>query len=160
MIRDRRIVVLGVGNRLLCDDAAGPLVIERLGADAATAADDRLVLCDGGTVGLALLPCVEETDALIAVDSASFGAAPGTVRVFEGADMDAVMGGRHRSAHEVALADVMAAAALRGRLPQRRALVAVQPQCTRLGLEPSAAVQAALPDMCRAVHGLVQRWCP
>lgn len=160
MNRDRRIVVLGLGNRLLCDDAAGPLVIEQLGADAATAGDDRVVLCDGGTVGLALLPCVEETDALIAVDSASFGAEPGTVRVFEGAEMDAMMGGRYRSAHEVALADVMAAAALCGHLPGRRALVAVQPQCTQLGLQPTAAVQAALPDMCRAVHGLVQRWNP
>ena len=61
---------------------------------------------DGGTVGLALLPEIENASAFVAVDAARFGAAPGTVRVFEGPDMDALLSGRRRSAHEVALADL------------------------------------------------------
>lgn len=147
-------VVLGFGNRLLGDDAAGPLVIDRLAQPPAVAA----ALLDGGTVGLALLPAIEDAAALVAVDAARFGAVPGTVRVFEGAAMDAALGGGRRSAHEVALADLVGAAALTGRLPARRALVAVEPAHTEIGVAPSAAVAAALPAMCAEVRRLLQRW--
>ncbi len=72
--------------------------------------------------------------------------------------MDAQLGGRKRSAHEVALADLMGAAALSGHLPGRRALVAVQPESTALGLDPTPTVAAAIPQLCRAVDDLLQRW--
>ncbi|MBN8509446.1 MAG: hydrogenase maturation protease [Burkholderiales bacterium] len=147
-------VVLGLGNRLLGDDAAGPLVIDRLARAPATSA----TLLDGGTVGLALLPAIEDAKALVAVDAARFGAPTGTVQVFEGGAMDALLAGRRCSAHEVALADLVGAAALTGRLPERRALVAVEPAQTDLGTGPSAAVAGALPVMCAAVERLLQRW--
>jgi len=152
----RRVLVLGVGNRLLRDDGAGPLAIDRLRDDPHRSAG--ACLCDGGTVGLALLPKIEDVQVLVAVDAARFGAAPGTVRVFEGAAMDAQLGGRRRSAHEVALADLLAAAALGERLPARRALVAVQPESIEWGLEPSPAVARAIPRLCDAVHQLLARW--
>lgn len=150
------VLVLGLGNRLLSDDAAGPLAIDHLADDATLAGAVRCR--DGGTIGLALLPEIEDASALIAVDAARFGATPGTVQVFEGDDMDRVLGGRKTSAHELALADLMAAAAFSGRLPARRALVAVQPESTDLGLAPTAPVQAAVPRLCDAVRDLVQRW--
>lgn len=148
------VLVLGLGNRLLCDDAAGPLAVDALAASCEGAAAFR----DGGTIGLSLLPQIEDAAAFIAVDAALFGAEPGTVRVFEGAAMDEQLGGRKRSAHEVALFDLMAAAALNGRLPVRRALVAVEPASTALGLEPTAAVAAAIPRLCSAVTELLSRW--
>lgn len=150
------VLVLGLGNRLLSDDAIGPLVVDALGARDDIACIARLR--DGGTIGLALLPEIEQADAIIAVDAARFGAAPGTVRTFEGDAMDRLLGGRRTSAHDVALSDLMAAAALGGCLPDRRALVAVEPADTRLGLEPSDAVQAALPILCDAVRALLRRW--
>lgn len=152
---DDAVLVLGLGNRLLGDDAVGPLAVDALAA----AADARVARYqDGGTIGLSLLPQIEDAAAFIAVDAALFGAAPGTVRVFEGAAMDNQLGGRKRSAHEVALADLMAAAALNGRLPARRALVAVEPASTALGLELTPAVDAALPRLRAAVNELLDRW--
>ncbi|MBL8345670.1 MAG: hydrogenase maturation protease [Rubrivivax sp.] len=148
-------LVLGLGNRLLGDDAAGPLAVATL---AASDGDRGAIFRDGGTIGLALLPEIQDASGFIAVDAARFGAEAGTVRVFEGEAMDAQLGGRKRSAHEVALADLMGAAALSGRLPGRRALVAVQPESTALGLEPTPAVAAAIPQLCRAVDELLQRW--
>lgn len=153
---ERAVLVLGLGNRLLSDDAAGPLVIDTLASDAGGEIRYR----DGGTIGLALLPEIEDAGSLIAVDAARFGAEPGTVRVFEGDAMDAQLGARKTSAHELALADLMAAAALGGRLPARRALVAVEPGSTALGLAPTPPVQAALPRLCDAVRDLLQRWQP
>ncbi len=148
------VLVLGLGNRLLCDDAAGPLAVDAL----TVSYDGAAEFCDGGTIGLSLLPQIEDAAAFIAVDAALFGAEPGTVRVFEGAAMDEQLGGRKRSAHEVALFDLMAAAALNGRLPVRRALVAVEPASTALGLEPTPAVAAAIPRLCSAVTELLSRW--
>ncbi len=150
------VLVLGLGNRLLSDDAAGPLAVDALAASSDTPCATRLR--DGGTIGPALLPEIEDAAAFIAVDAARFGAAPGTVQVFEGDAMDRQLGGRKTSAHEVALADLMAAAAFHGRLPARRALVAVEPATTALGLEPSPPVQAAVPQMCDAVRDLLRRW--
>jgi len=155
--RDSSVLVLGLGNRLLGDDAAGPLVVDAL---AASGRAGSALLRDGGTIGLSLLPEIEDAAALIAVDAAEFDAPPGAVRVFEGATMDRQLGGRKRSAHEVALFDLMAAAELCGRLPARRALVAVQPASTALGLEPTAEVAAAIPALCAAVQELVTRWTP
>ncbi|MEZ5729323.1 MAG: hydrogenase maturation protease [Burkholderiaceae bacterium] len=151
-------LVLGLGNRLLADDAAGPLAIDRLEARGAGTSDIRLR--DGGTIGLALLPEIEDAQALIAIDAAAFGEPPGTVRVFEGADMDAQLGGRKRTAHEVALADLISAAMFSGTLPARRALVAVQPGSTELALSPTPAVAAAIDTLCDAVDGLLERWRP
>jgi hydrogenase maturation protease len=146
------LLVLGIGNRLLQDDAAGPLVVDALRDCLPNGA--RL---DGGTMGLGLLPEIECSDALIVVDAARFGAEPGTVRVFEGEAMDAQAMGRKTSVHEVALADLLGAAALQGLLPPRRALVAVEPARTELGLEPTPAVRGVLPRMADAVLAAVER---
>ena len=155
--RQARVLVLGIGNSLLTDDGVGPRVIERL-QGGSLGALPGVSLMDGGTLALSLLPAIEACRALVAVDAARFGAEAGTVRVFEGEAMDAQVMGRKQTAHEVALADLLGAAALQGLLPDRRALVAVQPGSTALGLDPTPAVQAALPALCEAVLALVKRW--
>ncbi len=149
-----RSLILGLGNRLMTDDAAGPLVIDAL--TALTPAGARV--CDGGTVGLSLLPDIEACEEFIAVDAAYMGAAPGTVRVFENDDMDRQLGGKKHSAHEVALADLMSSALLLGALPARRALVAVQPDVVAVGLGPTPPVSQAIPHMAEAVLALLARW--
>jgi hydrogenase maturation protease len=149
-------LVVGLGNRLLSDDSAGPLVIDRLCTRAEICAKASLI--DGGTIGLGLLPSIESGASLIAIDAARFGAAPGTVRVFEGEDMDRQIGARGGSVHELALTDLIAAAALSGTLPQRRALVAVEPGSTAPGSALSDAVDAAIPLMCEQVDRLLARW--
>jgi hydrogenase maturation protease len=148
-----RCLVLGIGNRLLQDDAAGPLVIDRLAALALPGVQ----LLDGGTMGLSLLPDIEACEVLIVVDAARCQAEPGAVRVFENEAMDNQAMGRKQTVHEVALADLLGAAALQGLLPARRALVAVEPASTALGLAPTPAVLAALPQMVDRVQGLLAR---
>lgn len=157
MTHPQDVLVLGLGNVLLSDDAAGSLAVAHLARTQPPGAG--VVFRDGGTIGLGLLPEIEDAAAFIAVDAARFGAAPGTVKVFEGAAMDAMLCGSKRSAHEVALADLMGAAALQDRLPARRALVAVEPHSTALGLAPTPAVDAAIPQMCAEVNQLLARWC-
>ena len=77
------ILILGLGNTLLTDDGIGLHVIAALDRDDARRSDGSVVVLDGGTLGLALLPEIEAATALIVVDAANFGGAPGEVRVFD-----------------------------------------------------------------------------
>lgn len=148
------ILVLGIGNRLMTDDAAGPIAIERLsGADLP---GTRVI--DGGTCGLTLLPEIEACGGLIVIDAAQIGAEPGTVRVVEGTAMDALMRGPKQTAHEVALCDLLDAAACTTGRPALRALVAIQPGRVAVGYDPTPAVAAAIPAVCDAVRATLDRW--
>ena len=155
----RGVLVLGLGNRLLTDDGVGPAVLDLLhehDRDALERAGARL--CDGGTVGLALLPQIEDARALIVVDAARFSGAPGEIRVFEGDAMDAQSGRSANTVHEAGLADLMSAARLAGFLPERRALVGIEPAETGWGMEPTPAVAAAAPQACIEIRALLERW--
>ncbi|HEY7646074.1 MAG TPA: hydrogenase maturation protease [Hyphomicrobiales bacterium] len=154
MTASRDALILGLGNRLMSDDAAGPLVIKRL----ASLAPDGTRMLDGGTLGIALLPEIEASEALIVVDAAELGASPGAVAVFHGADMDRMLGGVKKTAHEIALSDLIAAAKLTGACPPQRALVAVQPETIALGLEPSQCVASAIPQMVAEILLILERW--
>gem|GEM_PF-73567 len=121
----------------------------------------RVDYLDGGTLSFTLAGPIGEADALIVVDTAQLDSEPGTVRVFEGRDMDAFVGnGRKTSVHEVSLRDVLAISSLEGRLPARRALVGIQPGVMDWGNEPTPAVAAAIPRACEAVRDLLERWIP
>jgi hydrogenase maturation protease len=152
-------MLIGIGNILLTDDGVGIHVINELGArQRAGGIAAEIALRDGGTIGLALLSEFQDLESLIVVDATEFGSAPGAVRVFEGAAMDAQLRGCKRTAHEVALADLMAAAELTGCAPKRRALLGIQPEKTGWGLEPTAAVAAAIPQACDSIISLLGEW--
>ena len=154
------IVVLGVGNTLLTDDGIGVHVVREL-IDAAERDEvrrDGVVYHDGGTIGLALLPLIENVGGVILVDAADFGGRPGEVRRFEAEAMDAMLRVHRSTPHEVAVSDLMLTAELIGMRPERRALVAVQVGNLQLGLEPEPAVLAALPAARAEIAGLLERW--
>lgn len=152
-------LVLGIGNSLLSDDGVGIHVISQLQAllDADPSLP-RFATRDGGTIGLALLPEIEDSDDLVVVDAMELGAAPGTVRIFHDADMDRQLTGVKKSAHEVALADLMMAAELAGVAPRRKALVAIQPEVTTWGLAPTPAVGVAVPAAAASVLNILKEW--
>ena len=153
-----KILVMGLGNTLLTDDGIGPHVIAAMGEGVAGRTSAPVAFLDGGTLGLALLPEIEAATALIVVDAARFGGAPGEVRVFDEAAMDAQLGAAKSSAHELALADIIGAAALSGRLPGKRALVGIAPKAVSWGLEPTPEVAASIPLACAKIMGIIERW--
>ena len=150
------ILVLGLGNTLLSDDGVGVHVLQCLEKDQ----NDKVSYCEGGTLGLSLLPDIENATSLIVIDAAELRAKPGTMRTFIGADMDVQIGGRKKSAHEVALSDLIDTATLMGRKPERRALIAIQPETiNEWGLYPTPPIAAAIPAACDAVRTLIKEWC-
>ena len=146
---------MGIGNSLLTDDGAGIHTLERF---AETNTNDDVFCLDGGTVGLALLDRLSDLDGLVALDAMKLGHRPGTVTVLEGEAMDAHLRNQHGSVHEVGLSDLMDALRLRGDLPEKRALIGIEPEDMDWGTEPTAVVAAALPEAADRANNLVQDW--
>ena len=151
-----RVLVIGVGNPLMSDDGVGQRLLEALAARAPP--DERVEFLDAGTLGFMLLPRVEQCDALLVLDAASVGGAPGELRIFEGEDFDAFVRRPRCSVHELGLHDLLDAALLMGALPARRALVGVQPERLGWGMALSPPVEAALPAAVEAAASLLERW--
>lgn len=151
-----RVVVLGIGNSLLSDDGAGVHAIRCLREAVPDAAIEWV---DAGTLNFTLLPYLDHARALVVIDAAELGAPPGTVRVYQGEEMDRMVGaGRRNSVHEAGLADLLAMARLNESLPEHRALITVQPQRIDWGETLSPPVAAALPAICEQARLLAQRW--
>jgi len=151
-----RVVVLGIGNSLLADDGAGVHAIRCLRE---MLPDAGIEWIDAGTLNFTLLHYLDHARALVVIDAAELGEKPGTVRVYQGAEMDQLVGaGRRNSVHEAGLADLLAMARLKDCLPEHRALITVQPQRIDWGEALSPPVAAALPGICERARLLAQRW--
>jgi hydrogenase maturation protease len=139
-----KILVLGIGNTLLADEGVGIVAMRELESHFAGRADMEFL--DGGTLSFTLAVPISECSALLVIDAAELGAAPGTVQRFEGAEMDGFLGANRKSSvHEVGLLDLMAISRLGGHWPERRALIGVQPAVVGWGESLTPAVAAALP---------------
>ena len=152
-----RILVLGIGNTLLQDEGVGIHAMRQVQME--TGEHDGIEFLDGGTLSFTLAGPIGDADALVVVDAAQLREAPGTVRVFQGAAMDHFLLGNHQSSvHEVGLSDLMTISRLTGHWPERRALVAIQPEIVDWGESTTPAVTAAIPEACRYIHELVDGW--
>ena len=152
-----RVLILGLGNTLLSDEGVGIHALNALQTHLADYTDVEFI--DGGTLSFTLAGPIGKTNRLIVIDAAQLHAEPGTVRMFVDADMDRYLGSNNkRSVHEVGLIDLMIIARLTDRLPQRRALIGIQPRDIDWGDQPSAPVAAAIPKVCDLAHELIRSW--
>ena len=150
-------LVLGIGNTLLTDEGIGIHVLRALEPELADRPDETLL--DGGTLSFTLAGPIGDADALIVVDAAQVKSKPGDWRLLEGEEMDAfLMGNRKASVHEVGLTDLRTIAILTGHWPEKRAMLAIQPQTIDWGEYPTPAVAAAIAPACAAIRGLIQAW--
>jgi hydrogenase maturation protease len=114
---------------------------------------------DGGTLSFTLAGPIENCQQFIVIDAAELKSAPGTVKVFENQQMDEyITSGNKKSVHEVSLADVMSIAMLSGNLPEKRALVGIQPEELDWGESPTESVSAAIPLAIAEIESLLKRW--
>ena len=152
-----KMFVLGIGNTLLTDEGVGVHVLQALAPMISDYSD--VTLLDGGTLSFTLAGPIEEADALIVVDAANIQSQPGAWILLEGEAMDAfLMGNRKSTVHEVGLTDLRAIAILAGHWPDKRALLAIQPDVVDWGEYPTPAVAAAIPPACAAIHKLIGEW--
>jgi hydrogenase maturation protease len=156
----RRYVVLGLGNRIQGDEALGSLVVEQLsaGGSPVEALPDpaSIDLVDGGTVGLALLPRLEDVDGLVVVDLIDGDREPGTLQDIDGTLLlrrDIVMG-----VHDLGATELLATLALMGAMPRRIRVVGIQPKLVSLGTELTLEVAATVPALVEVVLAYLRTW--
>lgn len=157
MTHQMHTLVLGLGNTLLGDEGIGVRVVQSLEEQYPNLSNVRFL--DGGTLSFTLAGYIEEADNLIIIDAAQLHDAPGKISVYEGDDMDRfVTGNRNKSVHEVNITDILALSHLCGHLPERRALIGVQPQFIDWSDSLSQPLTQAIPKACSLAHDLIMKW--
>jgi hydrogenase maturation protease len=142
------LLILGLGNLLCSDDGVGAVAAQAIAGTRIL--PDGVKVLDGGTLGLALLPYLEDAERAILVDAIQADAPPGTLVRLEGDEVGPAVAAR-LSVHQVGVADLIEAARWRGRVPPKLVLVGVVPVTTALGVELSAPVAAAFPALLERV---------
>jgi len=139
-------LVLGLGNLVHSDDGLGVHAIQSLMEDPRVPSD--VVLMDGGTQGLSLLPHVSAFQRLLVIDALDVGEKPGTLVRIEGEALRNLPG--KASVHQLGFADLLVALELLGESPKEIVLLGVQPLSTEWGTELTPPVSEAvsrLPDL-------------
>jgi hydrogenase maturation protease len=156
-----KVLVAGIGNLFLGDDAFGVEVVRRLRAGGL---GPGVRLADFGIRGLDLAyALLQKWDLVILVDAATRGRAPGTIYLVQ-PDAPEAGAGIDVQGHGMVLPKVFAFARSLGRLPERMVLVGCEPSTAdeqefaaglsdpvRAAIEPAAAMVRDLAD--RALQG-------
>jgi hydrogenase maturation protease len=145
--------LLGLGNVLMGDDGVGPSVIRAF--EAAYVVDPDVEIVDLGTPGLDLLPWLADADRIVLVDTVKSERPPGTVIVYDKADIMRHPPMQRIGPHDPGVKDALFALDFAGRAPREVLLIGVVPETTAMSLELSPAVNAAIPTVVEhLVHAL------
>jgi len=142
-------VIVGCGNLLRGDDAAGPVLI-RLLADRQIPTGVRLI--DGGTAGMDVAYAMKGSQRAIVIDASRIGVAPGTVHRVPGeelVDLTPPQGNLHRFRWDQALG--FAQWLLKDEFPADVTVYLVEGESFELGDALSASVQASIEQIADAI---------
>lgn len=151
-----RILVLGIGNLLSSDEGLGVHAVRTL-QDRGLTTEAEIRMVDGGTLGLNLLPLVEECTHLLILDCVDAGVPPGTQVELDKEDIP-LYAGLKMSQHQTTFQEVLALAAIRDAFPDRLRLVGIQPVSLEIGTQLSPEVEAALPAMLERAESILHSW--
>lgn len=142
-------LVIGCGNLLRGDDAAGPLVVRRLGGRYCPA---DLRCLDAGTAGLDVVLAMQGAGEVTIVDACRSGAEPGTILELSGDDLAEIDSSIGLSIHDLRWSDALAFG--------RTLFVGEAPASLRVWLVEGAAFEPGsplTPAVDQAVDRLVER---
>ena len=135
-----RTVVIGIGNRLRGDDAAGVEVTERLRE--AVPRGVEVVACDAEPSRL--MEAWGGADTVVLVDTVSSGAPAGTLHRFEAGESAVPARAFRSSTHAIGIADTIELARALGRLPRRVRVYGVEGVDFGTGRPLTPAVETAV----------------
>lgn len=152
---DHSILVLGIGNLLNTDEGVGPHAVREL--KRAFHEMDGVQLLDGGTLGLSLLPLIEDATHLLLLDAVDVGKPAGTLVEMD-RDQIPLRGGMRLSQHQLTFQEVMGLALIRAKLPEHVHLIGIQPGSLAIGVGLSPQVQATIPEMLNRTIQVLAGW--
>jgi hydrogenase maturation protease len=150
-----RRIVLGLGNVLNHDEGLGVHALGALAAEVGAAAN--VEFADGGALGLALLPLVEECSHLLVLDAVDAGRPPGTLIELSGHEIP-LRAGLKVSQHQVSFQEVLALAGSRDRLPPHLHLLGLQPADLSWGVGLHPNVAAMIPLLLQRARAVLREW--
>lgn len=150
-----RTLVLGLGNPLVSDEGFGVQAVQRLEERFDIPADVAVV--DGGTLGLKLLPIMEDSDRIIILDAVDVSKPPGSLVPIVWDDVRRLLPIKI-SPHQETVTEVLALLEWRRGRPEKFLIVGVQPASLEMGLELSPEVEAAMEAALRLVVDTLAEW--
>lgn len=150
-----RDVVIGVGNPLMGDDGIGLVALGRLQDEWDIVGD--VLLVDGGTWGMNLLPTIEGARHLLLLDAIDSRMPPGSEVTLARDDIPRYFA--HKlSPHQIDLRETLALAELRGTLPAETVAVGLQPERIELSLELSPVVAERIDALVGLARRQLELW--
>ena len=149
------ILVLGLGNTIMTDDGFGVKVVTTLSSRYHFQGPVQLL--DGGTLGLDLLPYLEEIESLLIIDALDMRDEPGKIFRLEGDEVPRAFASK-LSVHQMGLQDLLAVAQLQGHVPRNLVVWGVQPECIEMHTELTATVAAAVEPVVAKVLEELEGW--
>ncbi len=140
----KSVLVLGIGNLIMSDDGVGVRVVQEL--KRSYRFPENVMVVDGGTLGLDLLPMLENATHLILVDAVEIGEKPGTLIRLIGEELPVALETK-LSPHQMGLKDLLAVSELMGHSPGEMVLIGMQPGSIEMGIELTADVDVMLDEM-------------
>jgi hydrogenase maturation protease len=147
MVKQKDILVLGIGNTMLKDEGIGVRVAEKM---MEMSLPPEVEVMDGGIKGLDLLYYIEGRKKVIVVDAVKAGAPPGTLFRFTDNDL-AAKKGIMRSAHGIDFSDVIAVARFTGTKPAEVIFLGVEPYDLSVSMELSPKIEEMVPVLINLV---------
>ncbi|MBW2473723.1 MAG: HyaD/HybD family hydrogenase maturation endopeptidase [Deltaproteobacteria bacterium] len=148
-------LVLGLGNSIMTDDGFGVKVVNTLSSRYHFQGKIRLI--DGGTLGLDLLPHLEDVQSLLIIDALDMRDKPGQLFRIEGEDVPRAFASK-LSVHQMGLQDLLAVAELQGHVPTKLVVWGVQPECIEMGTDLTAIVESAVEPVVQKILNELQAW--
>lgn len=142
----RTLLILGLGNSLCSDDGLGVAAVGRLSRE--WDVPDNVAVLDGGTLGLSLLPYLQDAQDVILLDAIRTDSPAGTFVRIEGDDVAPAVATR-LSVHQIGVADLLDGARMIDSYPSRLSLLGLVPETMELGLELS-------PPLVQGLEGLLE----
>lgn len=149
------VLVLGIGNLVMGDDGVGVMVAQQL--QQGYRFPDNVEIMDGGTLGLDLLPKLENITNLLMIDAVETGHMAGTCVRLCGQELPVALETK-LSPHQMGLKDLLAVSALMGHSPQEMVLIGVQPGSIEMEVGLTAEVEAQFETLVSNVLAELAFW--
>jgi hydrogenase maturation protease len=152
-----RILVAGIGNRLIADDGFGPRVVDLLSA---RELPDVVEARDFGTAGITIATDLADYDAVIFIDSTDHEGEPGSLyksKIVVDESNEDVAELARLTLHEVGLEGLLRFSRSIGTLPKDVYLIGCKPKILEPSLELSTEVEAALEKALAIVEEILEK---
>jgi hydrogenase maturation protease len=159
MSRNQRKIVLGLGNILNRDEGVGVHALKVLEQNLERSLSEQIPveLIDGGTLGLNLLPLIEESSHLLVLDAVNAGQPPGSVIELRRNEIPLYRGIK-MSEHQITFQEILGLAKFREKFPPNLRLIGIQPGDINIGIELSKAVSASIQEVVARSLAILKEW--